>query len=94
MIPRFRTAFSPKSEEEKARINRKLKKIEEKIKLKCLALGFTENEIKDADESYEKDYEGSPNFVYRPTLEEYMRVEYKKSPNRKVFETNVKEDGE
>ncbi|MBO1116573.1 hypothetical protein [Enterococcus hirae] len=84
----FIEAFSPKSKEEEARIDKKLKEVREKIKIECLALGFTKNEIKDADESYEKDYEGLPNFVYRPTLEEYMRVEYKKSPNRKVFESN------
>ncbi|NTP84209.1 hypothetical protein HQ862_11005 [Enterococcus faecium] len=91
MIPRFRTAFSPKSEEEKARINRKLKKIERKIKLKCLSMGFTEKEIQDAYQAFEKDYEGLPNFVSRPSIEIYMKVEYGESPNRKVFETNVKE---
>ncbi|GEK38167.1 hypothetical protein ACFFRT_12700 [Enterococcus thailandicus] len=87
----FKAAFSRRSEEEKARIDKKLKKIEEEITRKCLALGFTEHEIEDAYQAFEKDYEALPNFVSRPFMEQYMSVEYRKSPNRKVFETEETE---
>ena len=80
----FRNAFSPKSEEEREIINEKLKKIEEKIKMQCLEMGFTEKEIQDAYQALEKDYKGLPNFVFRPSIEMYMRVEYRESPNRKI----------
>lgn len=85
----FSEAFSPMSKEKEIAYNEMLNEMDTLITKECLELGYTKKEIEDAYSAFEKDYEGRPNFVYRPLMTEYMKYQYYDSPNRTVFESGI-----
>lgn len=57
--------------------------IKKKANQPLLDLGYSQEVIDDAYNAIELDYMGMPNFVYQPTLEQYLEAEYCKSEHAK-----------
>lgn len=57
--------------------------ITKKANQSLLDIGYSQEVIDDAYKAMELDYMGLPNFVYQPTLEQYLEAEYSKSKHAK-----------